>query len=242
MMSRPSRPILKRNSESPSSSGVSSYGSSSSPKVHFPPPTSLTSTYSAHSASVYDRSPIKVSPNACAMPERGCPGRTYMLDAASAYDDNVSPPPSPSNYAPVDWRKPRRTGSPARVRVVGFDVMGRYRSVQAECSASDEEDGNASSLLSSARKHKQTSSILSSSRPPPLVHDASSESDESDVLIARISGSIDANSPRKSRAPRQSTSNSRRCPPDAHTPKFSSQRKGTRERLSTSDDGCLGGF
>ncbi len=163
MMSRPSRPILKRNSESPSSLGVSSYGSSASPKVHFPPPTSLTSTYSAHSASVYDRSPIKVSPNACAMPERGCPGRTYMLDAASAYDDNVSPPPSPSNYAPVDWRKPRRTGSPARVRVVGFDVMGRYRSVQvggwiaaviyfrlslisvflrtAECSASDEEDG-----------------------------------------------------------------------------------------------------
>ncbi|KLO20431.1 hypothetical protein SCHPADRAFT_6061 [Schizopora paradoxa] len=132
-MSRPARPILKRNSETSSSSGmsVSLYGSSPSPKVHFPPSTSLTSTYTAHSASVYDRSPIQVSPNACALPERGCPGRTYMLDA-SAYDDGVSPPPSPSNYAPVDWRnKSKRTGSPARVRVVGFDVMGRYRSTSA---------------------------------------------------------------------------------------------------------------
>jgi len=252
-MSRPARPILKRYSESPSSSGsgsLSSYGSSSSPKVHFPPSTSLTSTYTAHSSSVYDRTPIKVSPNACALPERGCPGRTYVLDN-SAYDDDASPPPSPSNYAPVDWRKSRRTGSPARVRVVGFDVMGRYRSV--DCSESDEEhspsQGNTSSSSSSSSSARmaQSRSTLIPSRPPSLVQDFSSESDESDGFIARISGSLDtmsiSNSPRKSRAPRQlqSTPSPRRSPPEAHTPKSSSRRTGTRERSSL-DDGCLGGF
>jgi hypothetical protein len=52
----------------------------SHPAVHFPPSPSLTRTFSAHSPSTYDRSPIVVAPNSCALPERGCPGRTYVLD------------------------------------------------------------------------------------------------------------------------------------------------------------------
>ncbi|KAI0285878.1 hypothetical protein BGY98DRAFT_943838 [Russula aff. rugulosa BPL654] len=46
--------------------------------VHFPPSPTLTRTFSAHSPSTYDRSPIVVSPNICALPARGCPGRTYI--------------------------------------------------------------------------------------------------------------------------------------------------------------------
>lgn len=46
--------------------------------VHFPPSPALTRTFLVHSASTYDRSPIIVSPNDCALPERGCPGRTYF--------------------------------------------------------------------------------------------------------------------------------------------------------------------
>ncbi|KAG7100212.1 hypothetical protein E1B28_001987 [Marasmius oreades] len=43
-----------------------------SPHVHFPPtPTIVSSTYIAHSSSIYDRAPIEVSPNSCALPERG---------------------------------------------------------------------------------------------------------------------------------------------------------------------------
>jgi len=45
--------------------------------VHFPP-SPATRTYSAYSAAAYDRSPIVVAPNSCALPERG--GRTYTLD------------------------------------------------------------------------------------------------------------------------------------------------------------------
>lgn len=52
--------------------------------VHFPPSPTLTRTFSAYSPSTYDRSPIVVSPNSCALPERGCPGRTYTLDEPAA--------------------------------------------------------------------------------------------------------------------------------------------------------------
>lgn len=52
--------------------------------VHFPPSPALTRTHLVHSASTYDRSPIVVSPNDCALPERGCPGRTYFDELPSS--------------------------------------------------------------------------------------------------------------------------------------------------------------
>ena len=72
------KPILKRSeSEQPHSSRT--HG------VHFPPSPSLTCTFSAYSAAAYDRSPIVVTPNNCALPERGCPGRTYTLEESAAH-------------------------------------------------------------------------------------------------------------------------------------------------------------
>ena len=59
--------------------------------VHFPPSPALTRTFTAHSAAAYDRSPIEVTPNSCALPERGCPGRTYLLEET----DPTMPRPSP---------------------------------------------------------------------------------------------------------------------------------------------------
>ncbi|KAG0697730.1 hypothetical protein DFH29DRAFT_944780 [Suillus ampliporus] len=38
--------------------------------VHFPPTPTLTSTYAAHSSATYDRSPVNVPPNQCALPGR----------------------------------------------------------------------------------------------------------------------------------------------------------------------------
>ncbi|CAE6474723.1 unnamed protein product [Rhizoctonia solani] len=46
--------------------------------VHFPTAKrDLVKTRVTHSPASYDRSPIVVLPNSCAMPARGCPGRTY---------------------------------------------------------------------------------------------------------------------------------------------------------------------
>ncbi|KAH9836057.1 uncharacterized protein C8Q71DRAFT_672403, partial [Rhodofomes roseus] len=50
------------------------------PVVRFPSRPALSKTFSAHSSAQYDRSPIVVQPNTCALPARGCPGRTYSLD------------------------------------------------------------------------------------------------------------------------------------------------------------------
>ncbi|KAF8816141.1 hypothetical protein BYT27DRAFT_7051219, partial [Phlegmacium glaucopus] len=47
-----------------------------SPHVHFPPTPSLTSTEITHSSFSYDRAPIVVAPNTCALPERG--GRKFI--------------------------------------------------------------------------------------------------------------------------------------------------------------------
>lgn len=47
-----------------------------SPHVHFPPTPALTSTANTHSSFMYDRAPIVVSPNICALPERG--GRSFI--------------------------------------------------------------------------------------------------------------------------------------------------------------------
>ncbi|KAJ7045155.1 hypothetical protein C8F04DRAFT_1067890 [Mycena alexandri] len=46
-----------------------------SPHVHFPSTPRLTFIGATHSPGTYDRAPIAVSPNSCAMPERG--GRVY---------------------------------------------------------------------------------------------------------------------------------------------------------------------
>ncbi|KAF8889079.1 hypothetical protein BD779DRAFT_1469984 [Infundibulicybe gibba] len=77
------RPILKHSATVPPNHHPSHH------VVHFPPSPSLTCTFAVYSSSTYDRSPIVVSPNTCALPERGCPGRTYTLD------DPASPPTPP---------------------------------------------------------------------------------------------------------------------------------------------------
>ena len=67
------RPILKRTPSSMARERKQAV-------VHFPPSPIISKTFVAHSPSTYDRSPIVVVPNSCALPERGCPGRTYTLD------------------------------------------------------------------------------------------------------------------------------------------------------------------
>jgi hypothetical protein len=82
------RPILKQNS-----AHAAQFAGNHA--VHFPPSPSLTRTFTAPSPMQYDRSPIQVTPNNCALPERGCPGRTYTLDS----DEDASSYFSPKLFA-----------------------------------------------------------------------------------------------------------------------------------------------
>jgi hypothetical protein len=78
------RPCLKPPHPNPGSSPPSSH------KVHFPPSPSIASTYATHSSSVYDRAPIAVSPNVCALPERG--DRTYPTTISPILPPQPPPP------------------------------------------------------------------------------------------------------------------------------------------------------
>jgi hypothetical protein len=79
-MSSHPRPILKHSTTLPTHLHRNA--------VHFPPSPSLTRTFSAYSSTTYDRSPIVVAPNSCAIPPRGCPGRTYSIDDPSTSPRN----------------------------------------------------------------------------------------------------------------------------------------------------------
>jgi len=117
-----------------------------SPHVHFPPTPILTSTALTHSPNVYDRAPIRVSPNNCALPDRG--ERTYGSD-----DDQGSP--AASSSPPMEsYFMPRR--------------LETMHSLQAWAV-----DGCQSMLLGTPHQR-------SSPPSPLLVHDMSSESDDSD--------------------------------------------------------------
>lgn len=139
------RPILKH-----SATGVTS----SHHGVHFPPSPSLTRTFHAHSATSYDRSPIKVAPNTCALPARGCPGRTYTLDdpAASSCPSTTMPRSS--------------TGHPYGGRVL------HPRAIQSSSQRHHEEDD------------LQRTPTITYPLLPPLIPDLSSESDESDGFVS----------------------------------------------------------
>ncbi|KAJ7938334.1 hypothetical protein B0H13DRAFT_1942519 [Mycena leptocephala] len=176
-------PILKR---------ARSANEAPHPSVHFPPSPSLTRTFSAHSSAHYDRTPIQVSPNACALPARGCPGRTYYDGAPS--------------------RKPSAKQHPT----TGRGATLHPRALAAYEAALDEDDDEDDDSTEAERTPTRTSpyiplpvpppipspnanayshySLSTSSfsslstqyptylapQPPPLVPDLSSESDESD--------------------------------------------------------------
>lgn len=145
------RPILKQRSNTPSGPPHA---------VHFPPSSSLTThTFSVYSSSAYDRSPIVVSPNSCALPERGCPGRTYTLD-----DPATSiPSATPKRGHPYGGRD-------LHPRAIAFNASRQQRQVDSDS------DGD--------RTPTATTSSL-----PPLIPDLSSESEESDGFTSPPLGS-----------------------------------------------------
>jgi len=81
--------------------------------VHFPTAKrELVKTRVTHSPQSYDRSPIVVLPNSCALPARGCPGRTYDPTPVSPSGRTMHPSaqiyssPAPMPQSPPRIRRP----------------------------------------------------------------------------------------------------------------------------------------
>ncbi|CAK5271444.1 unnamed protein product [Mycena citricolor] len=184
MIPSPAHPILKRSPTSP----VFGPHPQHPPTVHFPPSPSLTRIFSVHSSAAYDRSPIVVTPNACALPARGCPGRTY-------YDGKPT-------------KKPTAPGPNAHCQ--GRSFHPRALTCRTEGQEEEESDPERTptrtspyialpvqppipqpptsfpmyTAPASPASYKCLPSFpyapYPSSQPPPLIPDLSSESDESD--------------------------------------------------------------
>ncbi|KAI0948194.1 hypothetical protein AcW1_009774 [Taiwanofungus camphoratus] len=138
------------------------------PLVRFPPHASLTRTFSAHSPAQYDRSPIVVQPNRCALPERG--SRTYTLDDAGDDNDNDSECPRMRLRASGS-RRPRSPPGAGRHLHPRAALATDGLPLCFEDDRADDDDEDPTPQATPLAHHHPL---------PPLVPDLSSESDESD--------------------------------------------------------------
>ncbi|KAJ7153553.1 hypothetical protein C8R43DRAFT_450107 [Mycena crocata] len=136
----PPHPILKR------SASQAAEAEARHPSVHFPPSPRLTRTFSAHSPSSYDRSPIVVSPNSCALPARGCPGRTYYPGSGSS---------APKTH-------------PAKTAVARGHLHPRALAAYAEDDGRDYDDDEDEDDVEAERTPTRTSPYIPLPVPPPI--------------------------------------------------------------------------
>ena len=132
------RPILKQFSTFSSDSGNASPYSppSASPgfKVHFPQHLEqLVSTHDTHSPNVYDRSPISVRPNDCALPARNCrtyrPGSPYVSSkdlSIEVEEESESDVEWTTSTPKLEWHAIEKTHT--YKRVIGFNTKTRRNS------------------------------------------------------------------------------------------------------------------
>ncbi|KAL5480209.1 hypothetical protein ACEPAI_1479 [Sanghuangporus weigelae] len=273
------RPILKRfgassdDSDSPNSheGGLSRFNASTN-KVHFPNhPDALARTHAAYSPDDYDRSPIRIKPNICALPERGCPGRTYS-DNAMQTDVDVDSVKQNTGLRRGDHHYPC-------TRVVGFLVnedtteMSRSPSLMQDASDTSEESDNSLStpffndpFASPMPNNRHSSSPTSSSHtsyfpyPSPRL---SPKADAAQLAFLPYPHSTPTTSGSTAHlsfySPESSTRNSRSIRRSSGSPTRQQRRSRSRvrgspvrDRYGTGnkqnaygreiDEGCLGGF
>ncbi|KAK7685382.1 hypothetical protein QCA50_011245 [Cerrena zonata] len=172
--------------------------------VRFPPSQVLTHSFPAIPASAYDRSPIVVSPNMCSLPERGCPGRTYLPSGP-----NASGKASNSAYSAGSNGRSFLRGKHLHPRAARFDASsGAYSN--SISNSPREDDANSTE---DDPTPKATPTLYH--RPlPPLIPDLSSSSsgssssssseEEYDVRFLRDSEDLDFSSLHISPKPRTS--------------------------------------
>lgn len=215
------RPILKRSSSCTATPHPHA--------VHFPPSPSLTThTYSVYSAQAYDRSPIVVAPNSCALPERGCPGRTYTLDEQQP----PSPPTRSTRYGGRGDLHPRALAFYAPLPPLIPDLSS---------SESDESDALASPA------HETSIPEYTPAYHYAFPVTSKSPGSISPSALAFLPHPYDAApaKPRRRREPRHDSSRTPdRIPGSPTTPTKRCFPRAAAHVTSSfaMDDGCLGGF
>ncbi|KAF8899422.1 hypothetical protein BD779DRAFT_1431990, partial [Infundibulicybe gibba] len=219
-----------------------------SPHVHFPPTPTLTSTATTHSPFAYDRAPIAVAPNACALPERG--GRVYMTRHKRGSSDSwrnrdqASAPEEPkgSYFHPRAFEacEPEQTSPPSLIP----DTTSSSGSSSSE---SDESGGLRHSRLMSnlaptahhygyySTPHSPMAATFDSYAYPPIPHTRSQE--ELDLALSFLPHPPSDPSLAKDTPQSQLTT-----APKKKRLRPSLDRRASSFREPSGLDGCLGGF
>jgi hypothetical protein len=195
------------------------------PRVHFPPAPGLCQTHLTHSPSNYDRAPIVVLPNDCALPARN--ERTYTPSsecskkrrsaqaAATAHGAALHP------HAFAEPAKAQATaGSVPPAPVSPADPGGRVPPLVADLSSSESDESDVSTPPVPHR-------FPSTGHPPISIVDGNG--DAAATALSFLPHANEREKPRKER-------NSRSRP-------HGSPRSVRRSEFAVPDlDGCLGGF
>jgi hypothetical protein len=245
------RPILKY-LPTPETQGSPAYRG----RVHFPPTPEISATYFAHSARIYDRSAIVVSPNVCSLPQRHCPDRTYVLSEGKGeahllksvqpvemQDDDEAADATPSS---VEYEYDQ-----GLTRMDYFSIPGSLSTTPEMVSwpGLDNRDG----LFSSSKEKNSSLGLLSAPMLDVVVHDthageASAPHDQTQGALSFLPPALPIarkrNLSQRGRD-RQDRSHSIVGTENGDTPLAQSRRSRRASSFSNDvppDSGCLGGF
>ncbi len=195
------------------------------PRVHFPPAPGLCQTHLTHSSSIYDRAPIVVAPNVCALPARNertyppsseCPKKRRSAYAPTANGAALHP----LAFAESTKAQAAGNGIVSAVSVSPPDPVARVPPLVADLSSSESDESDVSTPPVPSR-------FPSTSHPPISIVDGNGDANATVLSFLPHANGLER--PRKERCGRSRSHGSPR-----------SVRKS--EFAVPELDGCLGGF
>jgi len=186
-------------------------------RVHFPPAPGLCQTHLTHSPSIYDRAPIVVLPNVCALPKRNDRTYTPHSECPSSSKKRVSTHPKGAQAAAAHHPHAFREASVASSDPAVRQHHQQLPQLVPDLSSSESDESDINSLP------PDLTHFPSTGHPPISIIDGSGEA------TAALSFLPHANEREK---PRRERSRTRGSPRAVRKSEFALPEL----------DGCLGGF
>lgn len=187
------------------------------PRVHFPPTPGLCQTHLTHSAAIYDRAPIVVLPNACALPARNERTYTPASECASGKKRSRSMQQCGQGAA---LHPHAFVGSTMMAQAVPSDPEGRLPPLVPDLSSSSESDESDNNIVPPA----SSMHFPSTGHPPISIVDGTTDA----TALSFLPHANEREKPRRER----SRSRSHGSPRSVRKSEFAAPEL----------DGCLGGF
>jgi hypothetical protein len=196
------------------------------PRVRFPPAPGLCQTHLTHSSSIYDRAPIVVLPNDCALPARNertytpsseCSKKRGSAQSATAHGAVLHPRAFAESQATAG------TVTVSAAVVSPADPVGRVPPLVADLSSSESDESDVSSTPPVPNRFPSTG------HPPISIVDGNGDAAATATALSFLPHANEREKPRKERSSRSRP----HCSP----------RSVRRSEFAVPElDDCLGGF